>query len=366
MGAISIAFDTIIAGALALPWLLLVVHLFLPSGEQHVSDLQKWVKEINQPAAVAVLLFAATYLIGSAVSRTAQDFFNDDDLHLSATDVERHPEKGHARGCAAGTDSNGKPVANDNAPPTTTHLILRDGMTENRILASVYCDKKSFLPPRRESPALAAKVADLESHGCACGQTLQWHVWLDRDQEAEEEALNQDASEIFGLQQSALLLQSEDSTLRLRQLHDQVMVLRSAAYNGLVACAMCLFAWGVRVRREKPRSLSRWLLALVPGVIIIVASVALEHHLSERVVTDPPYMEYSLLLLAGGGVWLLWLCPVPPADKQKVDHGPRRQWAAFTILSILLTTAAALAWWASEIVYTQETIYAYDSLPELK
>ena len=41
MGAISIAFDTIIAGALALPWLLLVVHLFFPNGEQHVSDLPK-------------------------------------------------------------------------------------------------------------------------------------------------------------------------------------------------------------------------------------------------------------------------------------------------------------------------------------
>src|SRR5690242_15303577 len=104
MGAISIAFDTIIAGALALPWLLLVVHLFFPNGEQHVADLPKWIKEINPPAAMAVILCAVTYLIGSAVSRTAQDFSNDDDLHVSVAGLGGHPAIGQASGCKASND----------------------------------------------------------------------------------------------------------------------------------------------------------------------------------------------------------------------------------------------------------------------
>jgi hypothetical protein len=40
-----------------------------------------WLKDQEQPAAVAVLLFALTCTPGSVVSRIAQDFFNDDDLN---------------------------------------------------------------------------------------------------------------------------------------------------------------------------------------------------------------------------------------------------------------------------------------------
>lgn len=351
MGAITIAFDTIIAGALALPWLLLVVHLFFPNGEQHVADLPKRIKEINQPAAMAVVLFAVTYLIGSAVSRTAQDFSNDDDLHLSITDLGWHPGEGHASGCKAGSD------------PGSRHLLLRFGMTQNRIFASVYCEKQSFQPPRRASAVLAAKIEDFRSHSCACTRTIRWHAHLDRNQEEQEEELNEDAGDVFGLEQGDLLLQSEDSTLHLRQLHDQVMVLRSAAFNAMIACALCLYAWGVRLRHEKPRSALRWLVALLPAGIFMLAAITIAHHFAERAPTDPPYMEFSILVVAGGGAWVLWLRRVRPADLQKGHRAPCRQWLAFAFLSFLLMGTAALAWWSSEVAYTEQVIYAYDSLP---
>ena len=38
MGALGIAFDTIIVGALALPWLVLAVDLFLPKEESRISS----------------------------------------------------------------------------------------------------------------------------------------------------------------------------------------------------------------------------------------------------------------------------------------------------------------------------------------
>ena len=372
MGAITIAFDTIIAGALALPWLLLVVHLFFPNGEQHVADLPRWIKEINQPAALAVILFALTYLIGSAVSRTAQDFSNDDDLHLSVTDFPWHPEHrywksdagktGGAAAAPAQASAEGTPQAPAIGVATKQHLILRVGMSENRVLAAVYCDKGNLPHPARLTKDLAARISNFGTHRNACEKTTRWHVRFDKDQYEQEAHLTDDAENIFGYQESALLLQGEDATLRLRQLHDQVMVLRSASFNGLIAGALCLFAWGARLRRERPRSVLRWLAAALPAVIFLVALVTVSHHFEERPLSEPPYMEFSLFVLAGGGAWLLWLRP-QPAGGQAEHWAPCRRWLAFSILSILLAVTAALAWWSSEVAYTQQVIYAYDALP---
>jgi len=373
MGAITIAFDTIIAGALALPWLLLVVHLFFPHGEQHVSELPKRMKEINQPAALAVILFALTYLIGSAVSRTAQDFSNDDDLHLSVTDFPWHPEHRYWKGDAGRTEGaatvrsqaaiEATPEAAATGAASKQHLILRVGMIENRVLAAVYCDKGNLPHPKRLTTDLAARIQDFVAHQDACEETTRWHVWFDKDQYEQEAHLTDDAENIFGYQESALLLQGEDATLRLRQLHDQVMVLRSASFNGLIAGALCLFAWGARLRRERPRSVLRWLAAALPAVICLVALVTVSHHFEERPLSEPPYMEFSLFVLAGGGAWLLWLCPAQPAGGQAEHWAPCRRWLAFSILSILLAVTAALAWWSSEVAYSQQVIYAYDALP---
>jgi hypothetical protein len=85
MGAFSIAFDIIIVGALALPWVLLVIHVFFSANESSLKKLLDWVKDQNQPAVAGVLLFAMTYSLGSAVSRIAQDFFDDDDLHIQVS-----------------------------------------------------------------------------------------------------------------------------------------------------------------------------------------------------------------------------------------------------------------------------------------
>lgn len=175
--------------------------------------------------------------------------------------------------------------------------------------------------------------------------------------------MNEGAGDIFGLEQADLLLQSEDSTLQLRQLHDQVMVLRSAAFNAMITCALCLFAWGVRLRHEKPRSVLRWLAALLPAGIFILAAITIGHHFAERAPTDPPYMEFSMLVVAGAGAWVLWLRRVRPADLRKEHRAPCRQWLAFAFLSFLLMGTAALAWWSSEVAYTEQVIYAYDSLP---
>ncbi len=82
MGAFTIAFDIIIVGALALSWVLLVVHLFFSDNESSLKKILDWVKAQDQPALAGILLFAMAYPLGSAVSRIAQDFLDDDDLHV--------------------------------------------------------------------------------------------------------------------------------------------------------------------------------------------------------------------------------------------------------------------------------------------
>jgi hypothetical protein len=374
MGAVSIAFDMTITGALALPWLLLAIHLFYPDAVQQVPILLRWLRRVNQPAAVAVLLFAAAYSLGTAASRMAYDFFNDNDLHLSDTDV------------------------NLKLQPTKM-VLLRVGVTEDRILASVYCQHQSLLGEKQASSALAGQIDDFESHNCMCWQTLRWHVRLAPGQDEEDEALIGAAVNAFGLQESAVLLKGSDATERLRQLHDQVMVLRGAAFNGMIALSLCLFAWGATVAVEKRRSVLRWILALVPFGYLLLALIAIFHHLlGPRAISDPPYMEFTLILLGVAGGWLVWKRPNPRVEKsagdtndtgdanekvsassatpttsqeasggQSLDPRPKlrprtcTRWAAGVVVCGLLTSAAILGWWSTEVLYARQVIYSSDA-----
>jgi hypothetical protein len=354
LGALTIAFDTTIVGALALPWVILIVHLFFLHGESSIEVLFRWIRRLNQPAVVSVLLFAVAYTLGSAVSRIAQDFFNDNDLHLELD--------GH---------------------------LVRDGVTENRILTSVYCDsnKGNLLPVAKENPVLADKISTFQGipeMKELCKQTLNWSVHLESDSEdraKHDRELNNAAEDLFGLQENALMDKGGDYTVRLRQLHDQVMVLRGAAFNGVVGFSLCLFGWGAKFRRHHPGSRLRWVFAPVPVFYLIVGMIAVGHHFFDRVPSDPPYMEFTLLLLAGAGAWLLWRPPAPhPANAanhsqhlKETDAGfkPKakaryrwreKNWPPLVVVSAILTAAAVLGWWSTEVLYAEQVVYSYDAL----
>jgi hypothetical protein len=87
MEALRIAFDAVVVGALALPWVALCLYLF--TGDAGVTEawdlVSKYLPQIP-PALSAVLLFVAAYLLGSAVSRASGDFFNDQDLRIPITE----------------------------------------------------------------------------------------------------------------------------------------------------------------------------------------------------------------------------------------------------------------------------------------
>jgi hypothetical protein len=400
MGAVSIAFDTIIAGTLALPWVLLIVYLFFPSGKEQVGKFREWAQPVNQSAVAGVVLFAMAFTLGSAVSRIGQDFFNDDDLNS--------PVAGHK---------------------------LRVGVTEDRIRASVYCGElfdEQTLRPEPANTYLKSKVHDFRLYGYpSCWQVLRWSVPLIGGQKDDD--LIATVGDIFNFQEGALLLLGEDSTLRLRQFHDQIMVLRGAAFNGVVVLSLCCFAWGATPRGKRPASRLLLVLMSLPGVYLVAFAIAVVNHLSERAISDPPYMEFILLLLGGTGAWLLWshpgrylvaaalatavtgaihhfeclnvspycmaqttfvlmevaslvitglaawflwnyeperevqgadLIPVQESPVTQREHRYRLPWAALVLLSLLVTFGASLGWWSSEVLYTQQVIYSYKALTD--
>jgi hypothetical protein len=312
-----------------------------------------------------------TYTLGSAVSRTAHDFFNDDDLRLQVDGQ-----------------------------------LFRVGVTEDRIVARAYCEASGdhLLPAADDNPAIADKINTFQKQKTdpGCRRALRWtehHMYVKADDD-----LIDTAHDLFSLQENSLLLRGEDSTLRLRQLHDQIMVLRGAAFNGFIGFSLCLFAWGATLRREPRRSWLRLPLLAAPAVYLAVALLATVNHFRERAPSDPPYMEFTLMLLALVGVWLVWKAPAPPkqadanqshpnqsqvnqdhanhsqanqaATKQAPAQQPQAQksgaeekvekkcywqnehWGSLVLLATVLTTAAVLGWWSTELLYAEEVIYS--------
>ncbi len=83
MEALKFAFDTIIAGVLALPWIAIVIALYLDANPGIWTNLKELFDDRGNklPAAAAsVLLFSVTYFLGAAVSRASANFFNDEHL----------------------------------------------------------------------------------------------------------------------------------------------------------------------------------------------------------------------------------------------------------------------------------------------
>jgi hypothetical protein len=245
MDALKLAFDTIIVGVLALPWLArlaLAIDLFLASkpgqAKQLVSLLQSGGSQVPA-AAVGVVLFSMAYLLGAAVSRISGDFFNDDDLFLP---------------------------------------ITADG-----IRTAVYCAPA-------ERTFLTGSFSDFGPHvgrefsAAACGKG------------ADHAPVN----ELFDLQESALQQLGSDKTTVLNQLHSQISVLRGAALNGVIAFVLCLFGLGAnRTGRRVP-----WWCAA--GALFGVGTFALFRHWGRSDLNDPPIMEFTVIVLGVTSGFSLW------------------------------------------------------------
>jgi hypothetical protein len=333
MGALSIAFETIIVGSLALTWVLLVIHLFFSDKEPSIAKLLDWVGRQNQPALAGVLLFAMAYSLGSAVSRIAQDFFDDDDMHFHIGKV-----------------------------------LFRVGVTESSIRTDVYChtlpsETQTLNPEETLKPGnpIAKKESDFQDDNAKCVYTGRWILrqiatpkhevsapWLSKQEDRAEE--------IFRFQEAMVLLQGTDPTERLRQFHDQIMVLRGAAFDGMLAFSLCLFWWGAKFR-----SWLRWAV-LLP--YLLPGTITTWNHFHGHP-DGPPFMEFTLLSLAAAGCRLLWKYRTQENEDGTVTFAKENLPAvrlSYVALSLFLTISAILGWWATQVLYDEQVIYSYQAL----
>jgi hypothetical protein len=119
----------------------------------------------------------------------------------------------------------------------------------------------------------------------------------------------------------------------------------------------------------------------VPVLYFAAALIALVNHFARGFPPDPPYLEFTLMLLGAVGAWLLWKNPSPqsplpahhpahesPADKTSAGKETgtngfwqKERWAQLVALSAILSLAAGLGWWSTEVFYARQVIYSYDT-----
>jgi hypothetical protein len=310
MDALKIALETIFVGVLALPWMALAAQLFFSQFSlPKTKEVESWLarvwstkSEVIGYAVVGVLSVAMAYTLGAAVSRLAQDSFNDDDL---------------------------LPLDHDLLPYVPT---------EDRIRASVYCDPF-------ESELVEIRVPFRDSSGTFLEVNPQWFRELCA---RDKRSASNRAWQIFSLQETALLLAGEDKVSRLRLLHQQIMVLRGAAFDGLITCVLCLLGWNAKQQSWGPW---RWVL---PIGLLFWFSYAFwnhfqlfqNHQLFRYEPDDPPFTELTLLLMGVGGCYVTW-------------KGAKGSWPRGTgWVSLLFAALAYSGWYWTEILYDRMIIYS--------
>jgi hypothetical protein len=275
-----------------------VTDLFLlknPNDDHRLKVAWKYLTAHIPIGAASVLLFAATYFLGSAVSRSAQDFFNDTDLIgvLPTEDTIRTAEY-----CGQAPE-----IRN------TFREIIPSDFSE--------CSKK----PERGT----------------C------NVWFGRSCEKYSPDLVSETQRVFRLQEGALLLNGQDRTERLHRLYDQISVLRGGTFDGILAVAFCLFCWAAKQRRNV-----RWLLAMAPLLLLALGLKSLWVHFHGSGINEAPFMEVTVILVGVAGLRGLY----SGESRCWYDH-------RLVLLLLVFFGVGYLAWWRTEVLYSRQVVASF-------
>jgi len=311
MDALKIALETVFVGALALPWLVLAAQFFFPEFSlSRTDDFEGWVRkvwliksEVVGYTVVGVLSVALAYTLGASLARLAQDFFNDDDLLLRAP-------------------------------------------TEDQIRTSVYCNPLEFV--------LVASRIPFQNNSEICDKVISQRFPSLRTHFSR--VATDQTRQIFSVQEAALLLAGEDKVSRLRLIHQQIMVLRGAAFDGLITWILCVLGWNA-TQRWGLWQYRAWRY-LLPVAVMFYAFYAFGNHFAllgqgpkpppfQLTLDDPPFTEITLLLLGVGGCYVVF--------KEVRTSWPRGTgWVSF-----LFTVLAYSGWYWTEILYDRMVIYSF-------
>jgi hypothetical protein len=294
MEALKLAFDTMIVGVLALPWLMIVFRVFSrDSGAASIETIIPFFshvpKEIKGPF-ISIMAIAMGYLLGAAISRVSFDFF-DDELWLKMPTVH--------------------------------------GIRDN-----VYCDEHDVVARPTDPACPVAKEKEVDSY------LLRFSCPI----------ANKEVEEIFNLQESKLLLQGVNKIDRLEQLHQQVIVLRGAALNGILLSVLCAFGLCADWRKRLEHSRWRWLTFLPMLVAFLVGVYFFWKHIECNLghnLSEPPMVESASILLGLVGP----LVVSRPEQPRFYFNG--------CLVGLTVYLIAFGGWWWTEVMYDQLVLHSF-------
>jgi len=244
------AFETLIVGLLALPWLLILTDLISPGsftrGKGNGAALLSNVPDSLRQSVGIFLLLAVIYVVGSAVSPLAKDVLGDDDLPI----------------------------------------IGRKLPTERGIQHEVYCEHWDWLPG-------ATKWLPMEK-SYLTGTTCRG---------------SDETAEVFRAQETAVLMEGEAQSQRTRQLHEQIVVLQGTAFSALLCAMLCLFGWSAVRWPRSVRSGIAPIAVLAFAVLSLYQQIKRSHYRLQF--DDPRLMELVLFLAGFAGLWTRYHSPKP-------------------------------------------------------
>src|ERR1035438_1329633 len=204
LDALKFAFEILIVGALAMPWIAILSRMF-PGREnsEFKFDLGFVPSGARSGVEIAVVL-AFGYLIGSAASRFSRDFFNDEMWQPLPTEDLIRDNVYFDEYC-------GLQFFPYKYWPKPVHLQP----------VSDFCPKKDIQSP--EKPTSASNLGS--------SPTDDRYENFNELPESKYKGFNELVQEVFRLQDSVLLLQGVDKVDRLKQYFDQINILRGAAFN---------------------------------------------------------------------------------------------------------------------------------------
>lgn len=338
MDVLKFAFEIMIVGALALPWLVVVIRIFFSDAASGKPiDFKLFPSPVSEQAqqAIAIALIIATgYLLGSAVSRISRNLFND------------------------------KLLGNFLSLPTEDRI-------RRAVYREEYCEKKLLrfrnLPcVRKDQPP--------------CGEWMCQQTNNGTDTKEFDEVVQ----EMFRLQEGELLLEGKDKVDRLKEYYDQITVLRGAALNGFILFALCSFGALGNRRAASSSSILKVLMFLPAGAVVLCGAYSLWYHVhnagtlyshsplaapvgapplaelmhkaelvhkADVFYVHPPLAELVLLLLGVVGFFV-----ISKARREKF-------YVPTLLVAAILTLVSFGGWWWTEVMYDHQVIH---SAPELQ
>lgn len=305
LDALKFAFEILIVGALALPWVAVLFHAFPEDRPTYLKFNLSFVPEGAQNAVSVAVVLAFGYLIGSAVSRFSRDFFNDELLQ-----------------------------------PLPTERVIRDSVYYDEL-----CSNHWIVYTKLSKPIHLEAPTDFCDFSSSKKEVKLGDLTPDQREQFDEKV-----QELFQLEDSELLLQGVDKIDRLKQYFDQVTILRGAAFNGFVLFSLALLgSFGQLKDRWSGHRVLQLLTFLPPLIAAVWVLLNLGRHWGHHIrnpYSDPPLAEFAILLLAAAGFFMIW----KPSNILPYFR--------ICMMAGVLTAVSFGGWWWTEVMYDLQVIHS--------